>query len=129
MKCVFLLDFNGTFIDSYYLKEGESVYLGSMFEFPCHKVDVDEHIQSDEKKMKLLKRKRPDGNYERTKELRRVRSPQATLLGSSIGMFTRVTSSRKGLSPQAKQSESNSPSILNVIAHFPSPILHRGLDQ
>jgi hypothetical protein len=102
MKCVFLLQADETFIDFNDLKEGESVHPGSTLEFPCHKVIVGEQIQSDEKKSKCLKRKRLSENCEREKELKRVRSPQATLLRSPMGLFARVASSRKGMPPQVK---------------------------
>jgi hypothetical protein len=123
MKRVFLLQADETFIDFNDLKEGESVHPGSTLEFPCHKVIVGEQIQSDEKKSKCLKRKRLSENREREKELKRVRSPQATLLRSPMGLFARVASSRKGMPPQVKRSKSESPSMPNVTGHFPSPNL------
>jgi hypothetical protein len=59
------------------------------------------------------------------RKLQPVTSPQAALLRSSIGMFARVASSRKGVSPQAKRRKLESPSIPNVSVHFPSPHLQR----
>lgn len=138
VKRVVLLDSDETVVDAYHLKEGESVHPGSVFGFPCHKVDIGERIlqpdvciedevvaatteqgtenenekstsKKDEKRMRLKRKPQP------------MRSPQAALLRSSIGMFARVASSRKGISPQAKLRKSESPSIPNVTTHFPSP--------
>ncbi|XP_071677406.1 uncharacterized protein [Lolium perenne] len=145
-----LYDIDESFIDEYYLKEGEMIYPGATFSCPCHKVEIGEPIfqskediplptnnatrtkeeRRDEKNRKRLKRKRPDENLERTSNLKKVnkkmmRSPQAKLLRSSIGRFARVASLRKGMSPQAQQRKSESPSVPNVTVHFPSPNLPR----
>ncbi|XP_051201085.2 uncharacterized protein [Lolium perenne] len=145
-----LYDIDESFIDEYYLKEGEMIYPGATFSCPCHKVEIGERIfqskedtplptnnatrtkeeRRDEKNRKRLKRKRPDENLERTSNLKKVnkkmmRSPQAKLLRSSIGRFARVASLRKGISPQAQQRKSESPSVPNVTVHFPSPNLPR----
>ncbi|KAM0910847.1 hypothetical protein ACQ4PT_013907 [Festuca glaucescens] len=145
-----LYDIDESFIDEYYLKEGEMIYPGATFGCPCHKVEIGERIfqskedtplptsnatrtkeeRRDEKNRKRLKRKRPDENLERTSNLKKVnkkmmRSPQAKLLRSSIGRFARVASLRKGMSPQAQRTKSESPSVPNVTVHFPSPNLPR----
>jgi hypothetical protein len=133
-------------VDAYYLKEGETIYPGVVFGWPCHKVEIGERIfhsredlslptitatktkkeRRDENNRKRLKRKRSDENQEVTGKLRRnkiMRSPQAKLVGSSIGRFARVASLRKEMSPQAQCRNSESPSVPNVSVHFPSPNL------
>ena len=67
----------------------------------------------DEKKRNKLKRKKQQP----------LRSPQANLVGSSIGKFARVASLRKRMSPQVPRRKSESPSVPNVTTHFPSPNL------
>ena len=67
----------------------------------------------DEKKRNKLKRKKQQP----------LGSPQATLVGSSIGKFARVASLRKRMSPQVPRRKSKSPSVPNVTTHFPSPNL------
>lgn len=52
-----------------------------------------------------------------------MRSPQVNLMRSSLGMFARVASLRKEMSPQVQRRNSESPSTPNVTAHFPSPII------
>ena len=77
----------------------------------------------DEKKRDKLKRKRIDENWEKAKGLKRepLRSPQVTLIGSSIGKFARMAALRRRMSPQAQWRKSESPSVRNVTTHFPSP--------
>ncbi|CAM0912610.1 unnamed protein product [Alopecurus aequalis] len=74
--------------------------------------------RKDAKKMNKLKRKRSDEDLDREKELRRktMTSPQAKLVGSSIGMFARVASLRR---------RSESPFVPNVTTHFPAPNIPR----
>lgn len=79
VKCIVLHDTDGRKIDAKYHKEGETVYSGAAFEFPCHLVDVGEPILEDDaifapieqgKKMDL-KRKRLKRNPQH------VASPEA----------------------------------------------------
>lgn len=121
---VVLLEPDGTIIDAYCLKEGEVIKPGSLFEFPCHNVEVGEPILqskedlplmaikdegegellggADDKKRKRLKRKNEDMIKElkkvpRKKGVMPVRLPQVNLMRSSLGMLARVASLRKRL--------------------------------
>ncbi|XP_047044260.1 uncharacterized protein LOC124648567 [Lolium rigidum] len=116
VKRLYLFDIEGTKLDLKYLKEGETVYTGAVFEFPCHIVDVGQPILKDEDAYAAIEHEsKRDVKRKRLKRKPQpVTSPQAALLRSSIGMFARVASSRKGVSPQA-----------NVTVHFPSPHLQR----